>query len=569
MGRTIFLLVVLVTATALLAWQLMPAPAADITTGTQNKLGVALTSQTAAAEICDNIDLIGGVTAGTGLASHAVILDSNGAFTMPNGGDITAATAGGSDLGSATGEWGDIYLLDDKSIILGSGQDVELLWSDADASNHAAVLGLGNSNEVLHICDLASVATDWNVSANAADSEVWIHSVTTPATDYLRIGAHDGTDAYLDVVGGTGLNFAIAATTIAEVTTAGIGMKVDDDGYFVGASDDAGFVWQDGDADNHAAVLALGNTSQQLHVTDVAAIATDWARSAGTHPEVAIHSNTTPATDYLAIGNHDGSSAQINLVGGYSLNVDAGDGEHAYLKLESPTILDHTETYDMFEDFNMKALDETNENWLLNSGSDDLAVDPAVVIAEEGTIFLDAGDGDGAIAVDGSQIIWMIPVQADSGGLVVEARLHIEDITGCSVNVGLTDENGTTCEEPFSIAGGTITSVAADAVCFVFDDGATTKEWYMCGVDGGTDATGNAATGTAPVNGAYQTFRIEIDADGEGAEFFINGASEGSLTASVCAASTNLYLTVVICGDAGNGAAVGCTVDYLRVSHTR
>lgn len=28
-------------------------------------------------------------------------------------------------------------------------------------------------------------------------------------------------------------------------------------------------------------------------------------------------------------------------------------------------------------------------------------------------------------------------------------------------------------------------------------------------------------------------------------------------------------LTAVICGDAGNGSAVGLTVDYLYVAHTR
>lgn len=75
------------------------------------------------------------------------------------------------------------------------------------------------------------------------------------------------------------------------------------------------------DASNNAAVLALDNTSQQLHITDKGAVATDWARSAGTHPEVAIHSNTTPITDYLAIGNHDGTTASIDVVGGTTLDL--------------------------------------------------------------------------------------------------------------------------------------------------------------------------------------------------------------------------------------------------------
>jgi hypothetical protein len=75
------------------------------------------------------------------------------------------------------------------------------------------------------------------------------------------------------------------------------------------------------DASDPAMVIALDDTSQQLHITDLGAIATDWIRSAGTHPELSIHSNTTPATDYLAIGNHDGTSASIDVVGGTTLNL--------------------------------------------------------------------------------------------------------------------------------------------------------------------------------------------------------------------------------------------------------
>ena len=88
-----------------------------------------------------------------------------------------------------------------------------------------------------------------------------------------------------------------------------------------GTGADALMRWSDGDADNHALALGLGDTSQQFHITDKAAIATDWARSAGTHPEVAIHSNTTPASDYLAIGNHDGTTASIDVVGGTTLDL--------------------------------------------------------------------------------------------------------------------------------------------------------------------------------------------------------------------------------------------------------
>jgi hypothetical protein len=61
----------------------------------------------------------------------------------------------------------------------------------------------------------------------------------------------------------------------------------------------------------------------------VGAIATDWARSAGTHPELAVHSNTTPATDYLSIGNHDGTTATIDVVGGTTLAFDIAGTNYA------------------------------------------------------------------------------------------------------------------------------------------------------------------------------------------------------------------------------------------------
>jgi hypothetical protein len=102
-----------------------------------------------------------------------------------------------------------------------------------------------------------------------------------------------------------------------QVTTYQLG---DDGTAYFGAGNDAGIRWSDGDASNHALVVAVGDTSQQVHITDLTAIGTDWARSAGTHPELAIHSNTSPACDYLAIGNHNGTTASIDVVGGTTLS---------------------------------------------------------------------------------------------------------------------------------------------------------------------------------------------------------------------------------------------------------
>lgn len=112
-----------------------------------------------------------------------------------------------------------VQIGDDGELNLGNSVDAALTWSKFDATNHALVLGVGASNQVLHIASYGDRQTDWNVAANAADSEVWIHSSTTPATDYLSIGGHDGTTAYIDVVGGTTLAIQIGGTTSISFAT--------------------------------------------------------------------------------------------------------------------------------------------------------------------------------------------------------------------------------------------------------------------------------------------------------------------------------------------------------------
>jgi hypothetical protein len=92
-----------------------------------------------------------------------------------------------------------------------------------DESNGPALVisvageGTATYPRAVHIAQASSVDTDWNVAANS-DPTLYIHSVTTPATDYLRLGAHDGTTAYIDNVGGTTTAFQIAGTTELDLT---------------------------------------------------------------------------------------------------------------------------------------------------------------------------------------------------------------------------------------------------------------------------------------------------------------------------------------------------------------
>ena len=171
------------------------------------------------------------------------------------------------------------------------------------------------------------------------------------------------------------------------------------------------------------------------------------------------------------------------------------------------------------------------------------------------------------MGADGSQIVCSVPVQADSGGLVFETKLHINtDITQISLNVGLTDS--TSLEEPFAGNSDTLTSHASDAVCFVYDDGNTTKEWFAAAVDGDSDDAGNGPVAIAPVADTWQTLRIEVSIDGATILFYVNGTLVKTLSGSNgVSPDINLYATIIACATTTTSKSVD--VDYIYVGHNK
>ena len=260
---------------------------------------------------------------------------ANRVLTIPliTGSDTLATLGLAATFSAIMTHSADIIIQDASDLALGTGSDALLRWSTGDADNHSLVVALGNSNQGLHVTDVAAVATDWALAATTHPN-VYIHSNTTPASDYLRLGDHDGTTAYIDVVGGTTLAFEVAGTTEMSMTASALdisGLALtndDDDEIRMGTGGDWSLLWSDADADNHAAVIAIGDSSQALHITDYSARATDWNIAATTHPNLYIHSNTTPATDFLRLGDHDGTTAYIDVVGGTTLALEiAGNTE--------------------------------------------------------------------------------------------------------------------------------------------------------------------------------------------------------------------------------------------------
>lgn len=99
-------------------------------------------------------------------------------------------------------------------------------WTVGDASNPTLALLVDNDSRALHIAEAADGDTDWNVSADTHPT-VYIHSATTPATDYIKV-YHDATIGYVDIVGGTTLRLLIAGTAEIDLTASAFSPAVTD-----------------------------------------------------------------------------------------------------------------------------------------------------------------------------------------------------------------------------------------------------------------------------------------------------------------------------------------------------
>lgn len=265
--------------------------------------------------------------------------------------------------------------------------------------------------------------------------------------------------------------------------------------------------------------------------------------------------------------NDDGSMCLQNTESADGWCLSGGNDPHLYAMPQDGVHVFNREVFSVFDDFTQQTLTEVDGVWIENSGTDAQAVDAVIeATAEFGVVTIVSGNLDGTFAADGSQLVSHLPVQADNGAVVFETRLHIDTaVTTVSVCAGLTDI--TTLEEPGSISGTTITTVASDGVFFCYDTAATTDEWYALGVGTNTDATGNAITGTAPVADTYQVLRIELDSDGVSARFFIDGTLVIALTAAASTPTVNLFATVTVNSTTTTSRTVD--IDYIYFGHTR
>lgn len=205
--------------------------------------------------------------------------------------------------------------------------------------------------------------------------------------------------------------------------------------------------------------------------------------------------------------------------------------------------------------------------WAVNKGSDGGAANFAPSAALGGMARATTGANAGvSMATNGVQINGALNWQANSGDLVMEARVKIQTIANIAIYVGLTDQVAA-LEMPMNGAGGGdgITTACTDGVGFLYDTTMTTKHWWVQGVANDADAVAQD-TGGAPAAATYDVLRIEVSAAGV-ATFYRNGLQVGVQMAG--AGRPTIPLTPVIAAFTRSAASQTVDADYLHASVKR
>jgi len=208
--------------------------------------------------------------------------------------------------------------------------------------------------------------------------------------------------------------------------------------------------------------------------------------------------------------------------------------------------------------------------WQFVEGTDSATSSAAILTGGIGGVLrLTTGDAGTGLAADteqmtANQLMW----QASNGGLSLQARLKLSQITECYVFVGFTDTVAASLEAPIMSAGSadTFTTNASDAVGFMFDTRMTTDNIWLTGVKADVDAT-HQNSGVAPVAAQYLTLRVDVDSSGN-ATFYINGVQRGTTLANAITAATDLTPVVTVSKTA-TASSMTLDLDYLHITMDR
>lgn len=226
--------------------------------------------------------------------------------------------------------------------------------------------------------------------------------------------------------------------------------------------------------------------------------------------------------------------------------------------------LDISQKVTFFDDFLAAAI-EARLSSTAGSGTGN-AVATTVANGLGGLVTLTSASNDGTHAANCSTLTMdQLNYKASQGGLVLETKLKINDVSEAVLFVGFTDTISTTVELPIFLVAGDIDSDATNACGVGYDIDGTIKQFFQGGVKADVD-TVPVYSGNAPVDDTFFTVRVEVTADGA-VRGFINGSPIGDWTANAVTASTALTPAIFI----GNRSAnqVIATIDYLWVQANR
>lgn len=194
------------------------------------------------------------------------------------------------------------------------------------------------------------------------------------------------------------------------------------------------------------------------------------------------------------------------------------------------------------------------------------AVATTVAASLNGTVTLKSASDDGTHAQNCSTFTGInLGWKANQGGLAMEARLKLSDVSEAVMFVGFTDTISTTVELPIFLVTTAIDSDATDACGVGYDVDGTTKQFFHGGVKNNTDTT-PAYSGSAPLDDTYFVVRVEVSADGS-VQGFIDGKAIGVPVANAVTATVALTPAIIV----GNRSAnqVTATIDYIWVQQNR
>lgn len=266
---------------------------------------------------------------------------------------------------------------------------------------------------------------------------------------------------------------------------------------------------------------------------------------------------------YKLTQSTDGSAALVNNRDGKAALSLAASGD---VTLGTPSI----GKFVLFDDFyGTWAIGDAGpaDTWSSTKGSG-TATEVATTVAASinGTVTLKSASDDGNHGANCSTLTSInLGFQADQGGLSMETRMKISDVSEAVMFVGFTDTISTTVELPIFLVAADIDSDAANACGVGYDVDGTTKQFFHGGVKGNTD-TVPAYSGGAPVDDTYFTVRVEVSTAGA-VQGYINGVAIGAPVAAAVTANTPVTPAIVI----GNRSAnqVVATVDYVWVQQNR